>query len=475
MVFRRAVLFGLYQVADGLILLCSLALAIVASNYGFRLSALTEILSVQITMRNALFTILAIASWHIVFKGFSLYVTRRMGSKLQECLDIVKATTVGTGIVSGLLVAGGQIVLTGILVLWFWFFSTTFTLISRIFMRLFLIAVRNKGRNLRLVVIVGTNQKVLSFARRLDARKDIGYKIVGFVDNECISPEIRSELLTDLNHFAEVLRRHVVDEVIVGLPVKSFFNQISEIIRLCEEQGIVVRFLTDMLFDRRLAKSRVDVFEEFPVLTLYTGPVDGRLLSVKRGIDFIFSAVALSLLFPVFVIVGIAIRLTSSGPVLFVQERVGYNKRRFKLYKFRTMIKEAEKQQAELEDHNEMSGPVFKIRDDPRITGIGEILRRTSIDELPQLLNVVRGDMSLVGPRPLPVRDYGRFDEEWQKRRFSVKPGMTCLWQINGRNEIPFEDWMRLDMEYIDNWSLVLDFKILLKTIPAVLKGPGAM
>ena len=475
MVFRRAVLFGIYQIADGLILLCSLALATIASNYGFRLSALSEILPAHISMRNALFTLLAIATWHIVFKGFALYVTRRMGSKLQECLDVVKATTFGTGIVSGLLVAGGQIVLTGRFFLWFWFFSTTLTIISRIVMRLFLLAVRNRGRNLRLAVIVGTNQKALSFAKRIDERKDIGYKIIGFVDNECISPEIQSELLADLNHFAEVLRRHVVDEVIVGLPVKSFFNKISEIIRLCEEQGIVVRFLTDMLFDRRLAKSRVDFFEEFPVLTLYTGPVDGRLLGVKRVIDFIFSAAALSLLFPLFVIVSIAIKLTSPGPIFFAQERVGYNKRRFKLYKFRTMIKEAEKLQAALEDHNQMSGPVFKIRDDPRITGIGRVLRRTSIDELPQFLNVLRGDMSLVGPRPLPVRDYGRFGEEWQKRRFSVKPGMTCLWQINGRNEIPFEDWMRLDMEYIDNWSLLLDFKILAKTIPAVLKGPGAM
>ncbi len=174
------------------------------------------------------------------------------------------------------------------------------------------------------------------------------------------------------------------------------------------------------------------------------------------------------------VVTAIAIKLSSPGPVFFVQKRIGYNKRVFRLYKFRTMVENAEKSQQVLEKLNEMDGPVFKIQDDPRITPIGRWLRRLSIDELPQLYNVIRGDMSLVGPRPLPIRDYNGFGKDWQRRRFSVRPGLTCLWQINGRNNTTFENWMKLDLEYIDNWSFLGDMKILLKTVPAVFNGEGA-
>jgi lipopolysaccharide/colanic/teichoic acid biosynthesis glycosyltransferase len=160
--------------------------------------------------------------------------------------------------------------------------------------------------------------------------------------------------------------------------------------------------------------------------------------------------------------------------MLFVQKRLGLNKRPFHIYKFRTMVATAEQQVHELEHLNEVSGPVFKIKDDPRITPIGKLLRKTSIDELPQLFNVLEGEMSLVGPRPLPIRDYEGFSEDWQRRRFSVRPGITCLWQIKGRSSIPFEKWMQLDLQYIDRWSLWLDFEILARTIPAVLKGSGA-
>jgi lipopolysaccharide/colanic/teichoic acid biosynthesis glycosyltransferase len=177
---------------------------------------------------------------------------------------------------------------------------------------------------------------------------------------------------------------------------------------------------------------------------------------------------------PLLVITAMAIKLTSPGPVFFLQERIGLNKRRFKIFKFRTMIPNAEKMMSQLEKQNEVTGPVFKMKNDPRITRIGKFLRRSSIDELPQLLNVLTGDMSLVGPRPLPVRDYEGFNEDWQRRRFSVKPGITCLWQVNGRSGISFNQWMLLDLQYMDEWSLWLDCKILAKTIPAVLRGSGA-
>ena len=207
---------------------------------------------------------------------------------------------------------------------------------------------------------------------------------------------------------------------------------------------------------------------------VFAGKGDGWPAVVKRGFDVVLSTSLLILLAPVFVVVAILVRWTSPGPALFGQTRVGLNKRQFRMYKFRTMTADAEQIQDQLLNLNEMTGPVFKIKDDPRITPLGRVLRKTSIDELPQLFNVLRGEMSLVGPRAMSLRDYQLFDQDWQRRRFSVKPGITCLWQVNGRNSVPFETWMELDMQYIDKWSLWLDFKILAQTIPAVVKGSGA-
>jgi len=195
---------------------------------------------------------------------------------------------------------------------------------------------------------------------------------------------------------------------------------------------------------------------------------------IKRMLDCLFSAVLLVLLAPLLLTIGVLVRLTSPGPVFFRQTRVGLNKRQFSIFKFRTMVANAEQLQDELLNLNEMTGPVFKITKDPRVTPLGRVLRKTSIDELPQLFNVLKGDMSLVGPRAMSLRDYQLFDQDWQRRRFSVKPGITCLWQIHGRNAVPFEKWMELDMQYIDKWSLWLDFKILARTVPAVLRGTGA-
>jgi exopolysaccharide biosynthesis polyprenyl glycosylphosphotransferase len=342
-------------------------------------------------------------------------------------------------------------------------------------MRLILIAVRYRGRNLRHIVVLGTNERAVQFAEKIGAHKEMGYNILGFVDNECKCETERMELLSDLYHFSEVLDQHVVDEIIIALPIQSFYSEIREVLGLCEEQGIKVRFITDMLFDLSHAKSTIEYMDDIQILTLYMSPHDGFLLRIKRIIDITISALALILLAPLFVMIGILIKIDSRGPIFFVQERVGYNKRRFEFYKFRTMTSDAEKRQAEMEHLNEVSGPVFKVKDDPRVTKIGKILRKTSMDELPQLFNVLKGDMSLVGPRPLPIRDYKRFDKSWQKRRFSIRPGLTCLWQIQGRNELSFEKWIELDMEYIDHWSLLLDLRILVKTIPAVFRGTGAM
>jgi exopolysaccharide biosynthesis polyprenyl glycosylphosphotransferase len=259
----------------------------------------------------------------------------------------------------------------------------------------------------------------------------------------------------------------------MALPVRSLHEEGSRIAALCEEQGINLRLLTN-IFNLKTTLSAAEDVHSYPLITHYMSSIEGWPVFLKRFFDIMISSLVILLLCPVLLVVAILIKLTSPGPVLFVQKRLGLNKRRFDVYKFRTMVVDAEARLPDLEHLNEVSGPVFKIKNDPRITRIGRFLRKTSIDELPQLFNVLRGEMSLVGPRPLPVRDYEGFNEDRQRRRFSAKPGITCLWQIRGRSSIPFEQWMELDLQYIDKWSLWLDLEILMRTIPAVLKGSGA-
>ena len=270
-----------------------------------------------------------------------------------------------------------------------------------------------------------------------------------------------------------VVANHAVDEVLVALPIDRHGPLVHSIVLRCEEQGITVRLQTE-ISKLRTARSYLDDLEGLPVLTIQSGPQEGWQLLLKRWIDIIVSGILLIILSPLFLLVALLIKRDSPGPVFFAQNRVGLNKRRFKILKFRTMREGSEQQQDTLEHLNEAEGPVFKIKNDPRITPLGLFLRRFSIDELPQLINVLKGDMSLVGPRPLPERDVNRINKQWHKRRFSIKPGITCLWQVNGRSTIGFNEWVRMDLDYIDKWSLGLDFKILIMTIPAVFRGPGA-
>jgi len=270
-----------------------------------------------------------------------------------------------------------------------------------------------------------------------------------------------------------LVAREPVDEVFITLSREKHGHLLDAIVSLCEEQGIIVRVQSEP-FELRIARWQVDELGGVPIVTIRSGPQDSWQLIAKRLIDIFGSAVLLIALAPILALVALLIRLDSPGPVFYIQQRVGLNRRRSRLFKFRTMSEGADAQQPMLESLNEAEGPVFKIKDDPRITRIGRILRRYSLDELPQLFNVFKGEMSLVGPRPLPIRDIERIDARWHKRRLSVKPGVTCLWQVNGRSDVSFDHWVRMDLEYIDKWSLGLDMKILLKTIPAVVKGSGA-
>ena len=281
---------------------------------------------------------------------------------------------------------------------------------------------------------------------------------------------IKSSVISQLE---TVIAHEPVDEVFIALSMEKYSHLVKPIVQLCEEQGIIVRLQSE-LFKLRVARWQLDELNGLPIFTIRSGPPEGWQLMAKRLIDVWGSIALLLLLTPLLFVVALLIKLDSPGPVLFKQERVGLNKRRFLLIKFRTMADGAEKGQATLETLNEADGPVFKIKNDPRVTNIGRFLRRYSLDELPQLFNVLKGEMSLVGPRPLPVRDIERIDLQWHKRRLSMKPGLTCFWQVSGRSDVSFDHWVRMDLQYIDNWSLPLDLKILLKTIPAVLRGSGA-
>jgi len=337
-----------------------------------------------------------------------------------------------------------------------------------------------RGQNLRNMLIVGSNHRAIEFAHTIRSKPELGYRILGFADDEWAgSGEVARagwSIISDFDSLRLFLRRNVVDEVVLALPFRSFHTYASDIAATCEQQGIIIRVLSN-LFDLKDAQPMAEHLEGEAVITHHAGIADGWPLLIKRAMDFTLSLTLILILAPVLITAAIFIKLGSRGPVLFVQKRVGLNKRVFHIYKFRTMDVNAEQKLEELEHLNEVSGPVFKIKNDPRVTAVGRFLRKTSIDELPQLFNVLVGDMSLVGPRPLQLRDYELFTAEgadWQRRRFSVRPGITCLWQVNGRSSLPFEQWMELDHQYIQRWSLWLDCEILLKTIPAVLRGSGA-
>jgi exopolysaccharide biosynthesis polyprenyl glycosylphosphotransferase len=475
---RRRILLNLFKLFDLALMVCAFALATLPVLREHGGMSFTQFLSMRVKVANLALFLAFLVIWHIIFSAFGLYHSKRLSSRASELFDVVKANTTGTIILGTMAVLFHIDMVNSLFLLVFWVLVTGPGILSRLLLRYFLGRLRTYHRNLRCILIAGTNPRAVAFARKLEAKPELGYRIVGFVDEEWAGTEEFQKtgypLAGGFEALPTLLRQSVVDELVMGLPVKSCYFQAERITAMCEEQGIIVRFPSS-IFDLKLARTKAEDFAGDSVITMSsTGAHEDWPAVVKRAMDFVLSAMLLIGLSPLLLVAALMIKLTSPGPVFFRQRRLGTNKRIFEIYKFRTMVVDAELRMKELEKLNEAQGPVFKIKNDPRITPIGKFLRKTSIDELPQLLNVLSGEMSLVGPRPLPVRDYEGFDKDWQRRRFSVRPGITCLWQIKGRSSIPFEQWMELDMQYIDKWSLWLDVKILYRTIPAVLKGSGA-
>ena len=341
---------------------------------------------------------------------------------------------------------------------------------------LFIIAryLRLRGKNRKIVLIVGTGDQTKRFVETIQNHFSWGLDIIGFLTPQ--PEEIGAELygkkvLGTFKDIFPVLHANNLDEVIVTVSTRRM-GEIRTILDACEQEGVRVRIISDFL--GRIAKNIcVDTIYGLPVISISYIHDNKAKLATKRAIDFIISSVALVILSPLFLAIALAVKCSSAGPIFYQWNVVGFNKKPFTSWKFRTMKAGADAMKKELMHLNEMEGPVFKIKHDPRITTIGKFLRKYSLDELPQLWTVLKGDMSLVGPRPAGPHELARY-ESWQRRKLSFKPGITCLWQVNGRNKIhKFDDWVKMDLEYIENWSLLLDVEILCKTLVTVMKGSG--
>ena len=410
------------------------------------------------------------AGWPLALLSQGLYRVRARLTWRGELVDIVRATLVfAAGLIALLFVAQVSEVSRSVLAVLFPSLAIS-AFISRRLIHALLGEMRRRGRNTRFVLIVGTNPFARRFAEMIDSHATLGLRVVGHlrVDRERVGD--RRQVLGRLEDIEQVLHSQVIDEVAICLPV-SDWSRIDEVARLCEEEGKIVRIPMYFML-HTLSTGRMEEFGGIPIYSIVAGPDRALGLVTKRVLDVVGSALLLVITAPIAAIIAIAIRRESRGGVLFRQERVGEHGRRFEVLKFRTMVEGAEEQLEDLADLNEVSGPAFKLTDDPRVTRVGRTLRRTSLDELPQLWNVLRGEMSLVGPRPpLPaeVADY----DVWHRRRLSMKPGMTGLWQVRARREANFDQWVEADLEYIDRWSLMLDLKIIARTVPAILQGEG--
>ena len=465
---RRRLLRSALKFSDLAAIVVSFLLS-VAATVDDSARGLSGVFEVRLSVQNALFLGMYLLGWHIVLRSLGLYGSQRLEMGVREAWRLCVAVLLAVFALAPLGVLFSFSIVTpaflGV------FAASTFLALvcGRALVRMLARQLCALGMNGRSVLVIGNGRSASDAATDLGTRTGFLYDVVEVVPLPEVNDRLHREEL--LSHIETRIERHPVDEVIVAVP--SEWQTLSDgVVRLCDEQGVLLRVTTTKL-DLQSGRSTVGDIGGNPVVTVFSGPPEGSSLLAKRLFDLVGAAIGVVVLAPVMVVVAIAIRLDSRGPVIFAQERVGQNRRRFPTYKFRTMVEGADGMQVDLEHLNEANGPVFKIRSDPRITRIGGFLRKSSLDELPQLFNVLRGDMSLVGPRPLPVRDVERIEVRWHRRRFSVKPGITCTWQASGR-EPDFDEWIRTDMEYIDDWSLGLDLKIILKTIPAVLTHQGA-
>jgi len=470
MTLRRQLLVTGLGVSDLLLAFLCLAVSVSATRGGGL--GLEALLERSFSLGELLLLTAYLLYWHVALASAGLYGSYRLARAGRELRDLALAALLAIAPLPLLAPLLGYTRADAAFAAFYWALSVAALALGRRVLRSAGALARRRGRNLRDVVIAGEGDAALEAARDLAGRTGLGYRVVAVIDAAGRGDTAAARVQAALTQLQAVLDRQPIDEVFLAFPLDRSQPVMARMVSACEEQGILVRLIADL---RVLpgAWAAADELSGRAVLTIGSGPTDAVLLGAKRLIDLAGAAAGLLVLAPALAAIALAIKLDSPGPVLFAQERIGRNRRRFKALKFRTMVPNAEQLQRALEARNEADGPVFKIKADPRVTRLGRWLRTTSLDELPQLFNVLVGEMSLVGPRPLPVRDVERIDVRWHMRRFSVKPGITCLWQVRRRTP-EFDAWIASDMEYIDNWSLALDLKILAQTVPAVLSRQNA-
>ena len=415
--------------------------------------------------------LLIVILWGLLVSGFGLntiYRSRPYSIILLNCFAVV---LIGTCFLSVAVLLFNLIYFGLQPLLIFAAIALVFTFIFKFLTYKLFKHVRRKGYNFLNILIIG-DHTVGSFLQHIFNHPEWGYKVTAVIGNGNLEREYGSMVpfLPKDTDIEQLLRGKAIDEVVFCKKVMEQ-NEIENIVQICSEIGVVFRMYSSF-FNMLINKTQLHYFGTMPLLTISNTPTNYMALSIKTVFDFVFSALVLVGLSPLYLLIAIAVKIESKGPVFFSQKRMGLRGRRFSVYKFRTMVVNAEDLKERLEDQNEMDGPVFKIAKDPRITKVGRFLRKSSLDELPQFFNVIKGDMSIVGPRP-PIPKEVKQYERWQLRRLAMKPGITCIWQISGRNNIQFDEWMKMDMEYIDNWSLKLDIVILLKTIRTILRFEG--
>ena len=425
---------------------------------------------------------LAIVSVHISLRLCGAYEPFRKQTYKQILLRLLQASLTGVAGIVFLSYFLHLPSLSRLLLALFGCYLFLFLALAKYLLYLVLSFSRFRNYNIRHILVIGSRHRTLDFVKAVLRRPESGYRIVGCLEKpnqaETVGNRVCEsvKIIGTLDKLKSLLEERTIDEVVFGIPLKKIEN-VHEYIFLIEQMGINVRILPDFQINAiqyypQTASVHLEQFMGLPTLSLFSAPTKDTELLIKTIIDYCGAAVGIILLFPFLLIIALLIKCTSPGPVFFQQERCGLNGRRFMVYKFRTMVSDAEQLKAKLEEANEMDGPVFKIKNDPRITSIGKFLRKGSLDEFPQLFNVLKGEMSLVGPRP-PIPAEVEHYQIWQRRRLSMKPGITCIWQVSGRNDISFEQWMNMDLEYIDNWSLKLDFKLLAMTLREVTIGGG--
>ncbi|SEC59516.1 sugar transferase [Terriglobus roseus] len=453
--------------SDVVLLAMSLALGTIWDYQPALADDLHHYFDIRISVRNLVLLGAALLIWRFCLWAVGLYRSTSTTDLVFRVLGGVLLSTPLAAFALHLRHTGGTLLGPTIV---FMIAAFVFLVVSRGFVSLSATIFHAHARPRRVALIVGSGNLAQQLALDLRQSTAYDYDIYGFVDSEELEgSEAIGPRLGDVESLSTILMHTPVDDVMIGLPIKSHYSTIQRVTEIVEIAGVQTQFPTKIVMTSVVKSIREDNGRMILTMTHH----DGRR-HIKRLFDVVIASVLLVLLLPLFLVVAILIPLSDWGPVFFKQQRYGLNKRRFYMYKFRSMVVDAEKKQAAIEHLNENAGPVFKIKSDPRITWIGKIIRKTSIDELPQLVNVLRGEMSLVGPRPLPLRDVTRFQELRHMRRFSVLPGMTGLWQVSGRSNLNFDGWVDLDLRYIDHWTLLMDVKILAMTLPAVLRGSGA-